>query len=122
MRKISKYKVNNYLSGYWEQISKSEPTCKAYQLGIAQGMFNFYQYLKEMEGQEFANKTFKSLTDGKEEYHSILKTLIVLENESSEKIDHIMELFSNQKKDVPISESEIEVLSAITRYFYERNK
>lgn len=120
--KISKYKVNNYISGYWEQITKTEPSWKAYQLGLAQGMFQAYQIVQTFESKELADKMFLEICKGKDEYCSILKTLIALENENSEKIDYMMELFNKKYKDKSLTEEEGDLLSAITRYLYESNK
>lgn len=96
---MSEYKVKDYINKKWNDIVKDLPTVKAYNLGVAVGLLECYKQIKVQSSQEDANRIYKSLLDGKEEFNIIFRTLVGLYNDdTNSKVDSIIEAFEKTKK------------------------
>ena len=96
---MSQYKVNDYINKKWNDIYKDTPTAKAYNLGIAVGLLEYYKQVKAQIGQEKANEVCESILNGKEEFNTIFRTLVGLYNDDTHsKVDSIIEAFEKTKK------------------------
>ncbi len=65
---------------------KETLTMRAYNLGVAVGMYQGYRYLKLGVGKELADKCFSDLNKN-DDYTTILRTLIKLDEKENMKID-----------------------------------
>ena len=96
---MSTYKVNDYINKKWNDIYKDTPTAKAFNLGIAVGLLECYKEIKLQIGTEDANKAYKNIFDGTEEFNIIFRTLVGLYNEeTNSKVESIIEAFESYKK------------------------
>lgn len=121
---MGKYKADKYISSYYtHDIYNQSLEKKAYDLGVANGMFMLYRYLKTSEGVEVADKCFKNLLDSKDEYSKILKTLIGLENEEESKIERMMNIYFEEKQNnkIQLTKNEIDLLAKFMDFLW-RNK
>ena len=91
---MSEYKVKNYINKKWNDIYKDTPTARAYSLGVAVGILECYKLMESTFGQEEADKIYRSILDGKEEFNTIFRTLVGLYNDdTNSKVDSIIEAF-----------------------------
>lgn len=121
---MSKYKVDNYINTYFNNIYKDLPTTKAYTLGIGNGMFQLYKYIKDENNKEIANEIFESLSNQNDEYSKILKTLIGLENEESTKVEMMMEEFTKKKANecTNFTDDEMELIEKFMDFLWKERK
>lgn len=96
---MSMYKVNEYINKKWSDIYKDTPTAKAYTLGIAVGLLECYKEIKLQIGTEEANRVYKNVFDGTEEFNVIFRTLVGLYNDNTNsKVTSMIEAFESYKK------------------------
>ena len=93
------YKVNDYINKKLNDINKDAPVIKSYVLGIAVGFLECYKETVHHIGQEAANRVYKNIFDGTEEFNTIFRTLVGLYNEeTNSKVESIIEAFESYKK------------------------
>lgn len=90
--------IARYIGKKYEEISKQSVEYKAYQLGYAAGYYNLYEYIKQTEGQVYADKLIDSISKD-EELYEILKELIMLSDRKNQtKAEKILEALHEYKQ------------------------
>ena len=74
-------KVSNFISKEFNTILKETREYRAYELGVASGYYNLYNYIKLDSGEEFAKKFFKSFLEGTDKVNEYFRKLIELSEE-----------------------------------------
>lgn len=96
---MSEYKVNDYIKKKFNDIYQKEPTVQAYNLGVAVGMLEVYKEYKREFGEEAANKIYKHVLDGTEEFSVTFRTMVGLYNEeTNSKVEKLIENLEKYKK------------------------
>lgn len=120
---MSNYSVQKYIEKKFNDIIQETPTKKAYNLGLAVGMYYAYTYIKTGMGKELADKCFSDL-DRNDEYTIILRTLIELDNkESVTRAEKILEKYEQFKKpNVIMSDRDRNLIEEFMEFLYRREK
>lgn len=109
--------VNKYIGKKWEEISKDTVECRAYNLGLAVGYYQLYEYIKQAEGQTYADLLVDKLSNDSEAY-TIFKELILLSNKEiqtkAEKITEALHKHKQNKRDD--SELIMEIMRVLDKY------
>ena len=119
---MSEYKVQDYITKKFNDIYKKEPTVQAYNLGVAVGMLECYKDFKQGYGLENANKCFKCLLDGTEEFNIIFRTMVGLYNEeTNSKVDSIIEAFEKYKKpNIDMSDEHRDLIEEFLKFLHKK--
>lgn len=109
--------VNKYIGKKWEEISKDTVKCRAYNLGLAVGHYQLYEYIKQAEGQTYADLLVDKLSNDSETY-AILKELILLSNkEVQTKAEKITEaLYEHKRNKRDDSELIMEIMKVLDKH------
>lgn len=120
---MSKYSAEKYISKKLDDIYKETATCKSYQLGLAVGMWYAYKYIKVCLDKETADKCFSNL-NGNDEYTTILRTLIELDNkETISKVEKILERCDEVKKsETKMSDDDKDMLEKFMEFLYKNGE
>lgn len=120
---MSEYKVNDYITKKWNDIYKDTPTARAYNLGCAVGLLEVYKDLKSQSGQEIADKCFKNIFDGKEEFDIMLRTMVGLYNDdTNSKVDSIIEAFEQSKKpDLEMTDEHRDLIEEFLEFLHKKD-
>lgn len=120
---MSKYSAENYIRKKLDNIYQETATCKSYQLGLAVGMWYAYRYVKAGLGEEMADKCFSNL-DGDDEYTTILRTLIELDNkEAVSKTEKILERYDEiRKPEEKLSNEDENLLERFMEFLYKNGE
>lgn len=120
---MSKYSAEKYISKKLDDIYKETTTCKSYQLGLAVGMWYAYRYIKVCLDKETADKCFSNLY-GNDEYTTILRTLIELDNkESVSKAEKLLEKYEkSMKPEEKMSDEDEDLLEEFMEFLYKKEK
>lgn len=109
--------VNKYIGKKWEEISKDTVECRAYNLGLAVGVYQLYEYIKQADGQTYADLLVDKLSNDSETY-AILKELILLSNkEVQTKAEKITEaLYEHKRNKRDDSELIMEIMKVLDKH------
>lgn len=109
--------VNKYIGKKWEEISKDTVECRSYNLGLAVGYYQLYEYIKQVEGQVYADLLIDKISNDTEAY-AILKELIVLSSkEAQTKAEEIAEaLYKHKRSKRDNSELIMEIMKVLDKY------
>lgn len=120
---MSNYSVQKYIQKKFDDIYKETTAKKAYDLGLAVGMYHAYTYIKTGLSKELADKCFSNL-DKNNEYTTILRTLIELDNkESVTRAEKILEQYEKLKKpNVIMSDKDRDLLEEFMEFLYKKEK
>lgn len=120
---MSEYSTQKYIEKKFNDINKDTPTMRAYNLGVAVGMYQGYRLLKIGVGKELADKCFSNL-DKNDDYTTILRTLIELnEKEPVTLAEKMLEHYEQFKKpNVIMSDEHCELLEEFMEFLYKREK
>ena len=120
---MSKYSAESYIRKKLDNIYQETATCKSYQLGLAVGMWYAYRYVKASLGEEMADKCFSNL-DGDDEYTTILRTLIELDNkEAVSKTEKILERYDEiRKPEEKLSNEDENLLERFMEFLYKNGE
>lgn len=120
---MSEYSVRKYIEKKIDDIYKDTPITKAYDLGVAVGMYQAYKYLKLGLGKDVADKCFSNLSEN-DNYTTVLRTLIKLdEKESVSLAEKMLEHYKQIKKpNVIMSDEHRELLEEFMEFLYKREK
>lgn len=120
---MSDYSVQKYIEKKLDDIYKETTTNKAFNIGMAVGMYQSYKYCKTCFGKELADKCFADLSKN-DEYTTTLRTLIELDNKESVTFaEKILERYEELKKpNVIMSDEHRELLEEFMEFIYKRNK
>lgn len=120
---MSRYSAERYINKKLDDIYKETTTCKSYQLGLAVGMWYAYRYVKSGLGEEMADKCFSNLS-GNDEYTTILRTLIELDNkEAVSKTERILEKYEETRKsEEKLSDEDKDLLEEFMEFLYKKEK
>ena len=120
---MSKYSAESYIRKKLDNIYQETATCKSYQFGLVVGMWYAYRYVKACLSKETADKCFSNL-DGNDEYTTILRTLIELDNkEAATYAEKILERYEELKKpNVIMSDEHRELLEGFMEFLYKEEQ
>ena len=120
---MSKYSAENYIRKKLDNIYQETATCKSYQLGLAVGMWYAYRYIKACLDKETADKCFSNL-NGEDEYTTILRTLIELDNkEAVSKAEKFLEKYEETRKpEEKLSDEDKDLLEEFMEFLYKKEK
>lgn len=120
---MSDYSVRRYIEKKFDDIYKETTTKKAYDLGLAVGIYYGYTYIKSGLGKELADKCFSNLNDN-DEYTKILRTLIELDNkENVTKAEKMLERYEYLRKpEKKISDEDRDLLEEFMEFLYKKEK
>lgn len=118
---MSKYKVNDYINKKFNDIYKKEPTVQAYNLGIAVGILELYKDFKRQVGKD-ADKYFKNILDGTEEFNIIFRTMVGLYNEeTNSKVESLIENLENYKNPkVEMSDEDRDLIEEFLEFLHKK--
>ena len=121
---MSEYKVKDYISKKFNDIYKKEPTVQAYNLGIAVGMLELYKEYKRQLGEDVANKCYKHILDGTEEYNVIFRTMVGLYNEeSNSKVERIIENIEKYKQpNAEMPDEDRDLIEEFLEFLHKKEK
>ena len=112
--------VNKYIGKKWEEISKDTVECRAYNLGLAVGHYQLYEYIKQAKGQTYADLLVDMIDkpSNDSEAYVILKELILLSNkEVQTKAEKIIEaLYEHKRNKRDDSELIMEIMKVLDKY------
>jgi hypothetical protein len=120
---MSKYTVQKYIEKKWSNIAQDSPTCKAYNLGVAVGMLETYRAIKKCWSKEDADAIFQTSLDEDNEYVTILRTLIKLDNdEYASTAERIAEKLYKYKQDQsqPLSDEDAALLEEFADFIHRK--
>lgn len=120
---MSDYSVQKYIEKKLDDIYKETTTNKAFNIGMAVGMYQAYKYCKIGFGKESADKCFADLNKN-DEYTITLRTLIELDNkESVTSAEKILEQYEELKKpNVIMSDEQREILEEFMEFLYKKER
>lgn len=120
---MSDYSVQKYIEKKFNDIIQETPIKKAYDLGLAVGMYYAYTYIKTGMGKELADKCFSNL-DKNDEYTAILRTLIGLDNkEAVTRAEKILEQYEKLKKsNVIMSDRDRDLIEEFMEFLYKKEE
>lgn len=109
--------VSKYIGKKWEEISKDTVECRSYNLGLAVGYYQLYEYIKQSEGQGYADLLIDKLSNDSEAY-AILKELISLSSkEAQTKAERIVEaLYEHKQNKRDDSDLIMEIMKVLDKY------
>lgn len=120
---MSDYSVRKYIEKKLDDIYKETTTNKAFNFGMAVGMYQAYKYCKVGLGKEYADKCFSDLNKN-DEYTTTLRTLIELDNKkSATSSEKILEQYEELKKpNVIMSDEHRELLEEFMEFLYKKEQ
>lgn len=120
---MSNYSVQKYIEKKFNDIYKETPTKKAYDLGLAVGMYYVYTYIKSGLGKELADKCFSNLNDN-DEYTKTLRTLIELDNKDNiTKAEKMLEEYEHLRKaEKKMSDENRDSIEEFMEFLYKKEK
>ena len=115
------YSVQRYIEKKFNDINKNTPAMKAYELGVAVGMYQAYRYLKIGVGKDVAEKCFSNLNES-DDYTTILRTLIELdEKEPVTLAEKMLEHYEQYKEpNMIMSDEHCELLEEFMEFLYKK--
>ncbi len=118
---MSDYSVQKYIQKKFDDIYQETPTMKAYNLGLAVGIYHGYTYIKSGLGKELADKCFSDLNSN-DEYTKTLRTLIGLDNkENVTKAEKMLEEFEHMRKpEKKMSDEDRELFEEFMEFIYKK--
>lgn len=81
---MSRAMSSKYITEVLNTIFRDSNEYKAYNLGMAVAYSHLYEYIKQSDGQELADKTINNLSNTKEPYGEMLKEIVALNNKEPE--------------------------------------
>lgn len=118
---MSTYKVNDYINKKISDIAKETPVIKAYNLGLAVGIFTWYKEYEREFGKEQADKDFKKEFDGIDEFNNILRTLVGLYHDDSNlKTEYMLDMLTYKKP--CMSDETRDLIEEFMRFLNAREK
>ena len=120
---MSMYKVNDYINKKLNDINKDAPVIKSYVLGIAAGFLECYKETVHHVGQEAANRVYKNIFDGTDEFNTIFRTLVGLYNEeTNSKVESIIEALSYKKPKKEMTDEHKDLIEEFLEYLHRKGE
>ena len=123
---MSEYTVNNYINKKFMDIYQKEPTVQAYNLGIAVGILEVYKEYKKELGEEAANKCFKNILDGTEEFNVTFRTMVGLYNKETnsktQKLIEIIQAHKDNRKPCVMTNEDRDMLEELLEFAYRKTE
>ena len=92
------YKTQDFIGNKLNEIMGDTREFKAFQLGWVYGTYDLYAYIKSSEGEDAANKAFKTYISDNGFIGDIFRDLIRVDNEPKRHSDELREKFREAKE------------------------
>lgn len=119
---MSNYKVKDYINKKWNDIAKDTTTMKAYNLGLAVGLLETYKSFVTQFGSSEANKAYDVLLHGSEEFNTMFRTMVGLDNEeTNSKVDLLIEKMENYKQpEKSMTDEDRDLIEGFIHFLYKK--